>query len=116
MKKRITSENYFHKKPENLNCAQAILKGFQQELNIDDSHIEEFRAHGGGRAPEGICGALYAAEHLAKKHNLGDLKADFEKETGHTNCKELKSNLKVTCEKCVKIADSFLERKIYNKE
>ena len=43
---RIKSETYFHSLPENLNCAQAILKGFQKEFDITDQEIEEFRAWG----------------------------------------------------------------------
>jgi hypothetical protein len=59
-----SSQHYFHALPENLNCAQAILKGFQKEFNISDQEIEEFRAWGGGRTKGGMCGALFAAERL----------------------------------------------------
>ena len=63
---RNKSLSYFHIPPESLNCAQAILKGFQQEFGITDQEIEEFRNNGGGRAEGGICGALFAAEKLLR--------------------------------------------------
>lgn len=63
---RISSEKYFHVLPQNLNCAQAVLKGFQNEFQISEKEIEEYRAWGGGRAEGGVCGALFAAERLLR--------------------------------------------------
>ncbi len=116
MKNRITAEKFFHTGTEKLNCAQAVLKAFQKKLNIHDSVIDEFRAYGGGRAAEGICGALYAAEYLAEKHNYGTLKEHFANEAGHTKCRELKQHAKTSCVSCVKIADTLLAKKITTKE
>ena len=107
MKKK--AEDFFHKKPENWNCAQAILKAYQEEFNISDSEIEDFRAFGGGRAKDGICGALFAAEKLLQKRNSDSIKNDFEKEVGSLFCKEIKAK-KFPCEACVKIADKLLSR------
>lgn len=50
--------DYFHKEPEKLNCAQSILKAWQEDFEISDETIEEFRQWGGGRAEGGVCGAL----------------------------------------------------------
>ena len=106
MKKK--SEDFFHKKPENWNCAQAILKAYQEEFNISDSEIEDFRAFGGGRAKDGICGALFAAEKLLQERDSGSIKNDFEKEVGSLFCKEIKAK-KFPCADCVRIADELLK-------
>lgn len=109
---RTKSEKYFHVKPENLNCAQSILKGFQNELSVPENLIEEFRACGGGRAANGVCGALHAAEHLLEKANKDSIKNEFEKEIGAITCIEIKREKKTACETCVRIADELLEKKL----
>jgi hypothetical protein len=109
---RIKSEKFFHVKPENLNCAQSVLKGFQNELNIEQSKIDDFRAFGGGRAPEGVCGALFAAEILLLERGKSSVKAEFAKQAGDITCYEIKKNAKTSCIQCVKIADEFLANKL----
>ena len=109
--KRIKSDLYFHKQPENLNCAQAILKGFQQEFNISDLEIEESRALGGGRAQEGICGALFSAERLLNQAGKKGITEEFNRIVGKTKCLDIK-DLKFPCIDCVRIADDLVENKI----
>ena len=104
----MNSQNYFHTKPENLNCAQAILKGFQKELNIPESRIAEFKAWGGGRAPEGICGALFAAEILLAEQGKPSIKEKFKTKVGNVNCLAIKRECKVPCIDCVRIADELM--------
>jgi len=58
---RKKSVLYFHTTSENLNCAQAVLKGFQREFVISDQEIEDYCAWGGGSTKGGKCGALFAA-------------------------------------------------------
>lgn len=41
---RTKYEEYFRVLPQNLNCAQAVLKGVQQEFEITNQEIEEFLA------------------------------------------------------------------------
>lgn len=57
---RKKSVLYFHTTSENLNCAQAVLKGFKEKF-ASDKEIEDYRAWGGGSAKGGKCGALFAA-------------------------------------------------------
>ena len=40
---RINSDQYFHTLPGNLNCAQAVLKGFQNEFQITEQEIEHLQ-------------------------------------------------------------------------
>lgn len=107
--KRIKSETYFHSLPDNLNCAQAILKGFQKEFDITDQEIEEFRAWGGGRAPGGICGALFSAEKLLTQVGKPGITDEFRAKIGEINCLEIKA-IKFPCIDCVRIADELLEK------
>ena len=106
----MNSENYFHAEPEKLNCAQAILKGFQQTFNVPDSRIAEFKLWGGGRAPEGICGALFAAEILLAEQGKPSIKEEFKKKVGNIDCRSIKRINKTSCRDCVRIADELLEK------
>lgn len=109
-KKRKKSLQYFRQAPDNLNCAQSVLKGFQQEFEIGEDELMDFKAFGGGRAENGVCGALYAANRLT-----GSLQNDeFELALGSVYCRQLKKN-KMACEHCVALADKLVEKKL-NKE
>jgi len=108
---RIKSEQYFHVLPEKLNCAQAILKGFQQEFNISEQEIEEYRAFGGGRTPSGICGALFSAERLLSQAGKSGITTEFNALVGETHCLAIKTT-KFPCIDCVRIADELLEKKM----
>ncbi len=109
MLSRTKSEEYFHQAPENLNCAQSILKGFQAALNIPESRIAEFKAYGGGRVSGGICGALYAADILLGEQGKQSISQAFAQKTGDTLCVNIKRNTKTSCRDCVKIADRLTE-------
>jgi len=109
--KRLKSEFYFHSLPENLNCAQAILKGFQKDFDISDQVIEEYRAWGGGRAHDGICGALFSAEQLLKEAGKKGITEEFKSRTGGTLCLEIKTT-KFPCIDCVRIADELMEKRM----
>src|ERR1035437_8882979 len=106
---RKKSEEYFHVLPENLNCAQAILKGFQKEFDITDQEIEEFRSWGGGRASGGICGALFSAEKLLTQVGKPGIIDEFRARIGEINCLKIKA-IKFPCIDCVRIADGLLEK------
>ena len=108
---RKKSEEYFHVLPEKLNCAQAVLKGFQKEFTISDAEIEEYRAWGGGRAEGGICGALFAAERLLRLAGKPSIENEFIAATGHRNCLDIKESA-FPCPDCVRIADELVEKKL----
>jgi len=108
---RTKSEFFFHSQPENLNCAQAILRGFQKEFNITDQEIEEYRALGGGRAQGGICGALYSAEQLLSQVGRPGITEEFKAKTGKIQCLEIKA-IKFSCIDCVRLADRLIEERM----
>lgn len=103
-----------HKK---LNCAQAVLKAFQEQLNIPENIIDSFSAHGGGRAPEGHCGAVYAAEFIFGL--AGVLDADInavshlESIAGSSRCTEIKAEKKLSCLGCVEVCTAYVEEKLF---
>jgi len=110
---RIKSEEYFHRQPDNFNCAQSILKGFQREFRISDETVEKFRAFGGGRAEDGLCGALYAANYLMEKIGKKSVNESFIRKVNHEKCKEIKAHKYCSCEECVRIADGLIELEIF---
>jgi len=111
---RRQADMYFHIKPENLNCAQAILKAFSTEFNVSDEKIAEYKAHGGGRAPGGICGALFAAQQLLGEAEKEKLAAEFHHEFGTLDCLELKES-GVPCVDFVAFADKQVEERLKKK-
>ncbi|GHT33789.1 hypothetical protein FACS189434_08820 [Bacteroidia bacterium] len=108
----MNSQAHFHTGDEKLNCAQSILRGFQQEFNVPDSRIAEFKAWGGGRAPEGVCGALYAADILLKENGKTSVKEQFKAKVGAVDCKTIKREKQTSCLDCVRVADELLEKAI----
>lgn len=103
MKTKIAEELYHGK--EGYNCAQAILKTFQQEFKVAESTIIEASEKGRGRAEGGKCGALYAALELAKtKEQQHKLNYAFMTNGASLSCKEIRKARKMTCKECVRLA------------
>jgi len=87
---------------EGYNCAQAIVKVFEDNPEI----LQKLKKYGGGRAPNNMCGALYAALYLLdddiKSKEI--LSNDFKKQAGHIACREIRKSGKTPCRECVRIA------------
>lgn len=98
----------FHRLPENLNCAQAVMDAWQRTTGIAADGVEGYRAFGGGRAPEGECGALYAACQAAPEAAEPMRKA-FAEKAGSGRCHALKRELGFPCRECVALAAELLE-------
>ena len=91
------------------NCAQSIFYGFQEVLDIPDAAIEAARQQGGGRAKDGLCGALAAAFELSRDPDTVErLKGVFERVAGSLRCREIRAKKKLGCEGCVHLAASIL--------
>jgi len=108
---RAKSDEYFHVLPEKLNCAQSVLKGFQNEFNISNQEIEEFRAWGGGRAEGGTCGALFAAERILRQAGKESVVEEFRQKAGGLLCSEIKEK-QFTCAEYVRMADELIEKNL----
>jgi len=102
---------------EKYNCAQAVLKTFEDIYPFTDECLREFKALGGGRAEGGMCGALYAAQHVvqdeAKAVALG---ARFKEIIGAVGCKEIKRVHGVPCHDCVAVAARLVADVVDKKE
>ncbi|MCK9155405.1 MAG: redox-active protein [Paludibacteraceae bacterium] len=109
---RRKSETYFHAEPEKLNCAQSVLKGFQKDFSISDETIAEFRAWGGGRAKDGKCGALFAANYLMDKIGKDHLDDAFKAHVSYIKCADIKGNKASSCANCVHVADELISKEL----
>ncbi len=96
-------------KKDRLNCAQSVLRAFQPHPNISDEDILQAKYHGGGRAEEGLCGALYAALRLTDDPaTRQQLKAEFVTKAGADKCREIRRAALIPCVECVRLAASLL--------
>ena len=84
--------------PKTHNCAQSVAAGCGRE-----DLVESLKANGGGKTPEGRCGALYVALLLSPKETHDALKAVFRDKAGSEFCKEIRAAGKTPCARCVEI-------------
>jgi hypothetical protein len=102
------AKDYFRGK-ERYNCVQAIMKVFCRWCK--DKDIHSFRKIGHGKAPEGLCGAVYAAGCLLEDDARQlQMKKMFTDEAGSVKCREILKKRKVSCERCVDLAAEILKR------
>jgi len=87
------------------NCAQAVLKAYASSIGLGNTCLEQFSQLGSGRAPEGECGALFAAKAVLQDH---DAKRKIEKEfvdaAGNKTCRDIRASRMFTCKQCVQTA------------
>ena len=96
---------YFTAVPKVHNCAQAVAEGAGKK-----DMVPELASCGGGRAPEGLCGALYALLLLAPESEHENLKNAFKAEAGALTCREIKSETLFPCAECVRAAAQLSEK------
>ena len=91
-----------------LNCAQSIVQAFHEKFSVSADATDTFAVYGGGRAPEGECGALYAAKTLLKNYpdRIKGCEDILVSHAGSTKCREIRSGRRLCCAGCVeKIAE-----------
>ena len=86
------------------NCAQSVACGLGH-----DELFAELAGCGGGRAPEGRCGALHAAMLIRGEAEAGALAERFVRELGSDKCAELKRVFQIPCVRCVGTAAKLAE-------
>ena len=91
--------------PLRLNCAQSVLALCGMEDRVD-----EYASFGGGRAPGGLCGALYAALQLLPEERRDSARSTFAAEAGAEKCQEIKQGTGTSCQMCVAIATALVEK------
>ena len=96
-----------------LNCAQSIVGAYREKFSApQDDMLDQFARYGGGRAPGGECGSLYAAMILLDKSHPARLKACEEvlrHHAGSTKCKEIRALGRLSCVGCVEKVAEYLE-------
>lgn len=93
---------------EKFNCAQAVLKIMEERHPDAVKRIPEFQAYGGGRAPKGLCGALFSALELTDESGHDELRECFKAEAGAENCRDIRGLKKFSCRDCVEKASRLL--------
>jgi hypothetical protein len=95
------------------NCAMAVAYGYARATGKSEvdavASAEMFRNFGGGKAPNGSCGALYAAKMMQPDH--ADAIEDFFKRGAQnfTKCSEIRPNKIIPCNRCVELAGEALD-------
>jgi hypothetical protein len=105
------AEDFFHCPVDNFNCAQSILKEFQEKFAISDVMITEYKRYGSGRADDNMCGALFSAIKLVEKmfpEKKEFIEMEFAKVAGSTKCKEITKSKEFTCKNCLRLASELL--------
>lgn len=102
---------YYHGE-ENFNCAQAILKAYQEEFDIKDEQIDEYKDFGRGRAEGGLCGAIFAVKKLIGNQKLSEhVEQSFSHAAGGVpTCREIRKLKQLSCRGCVKTASQLLHK------
>lgn len=101
------------RKDKKLNCAQAVIAAFRDKFPLDENSVALFASFGSGRAPEGACGAFYAAKFILgaadRKDDIEKCRSIFLSKAGSIKCKEIRQGKKLSCVECIETASEFLE-------
>ena len=95
------------------NCAMSVAYGYARATGKSEEEAvkaaEMFRAFGGGKAPDGLCGALYAAKMMQPDH-AESIEDVFKRGAqGCTKCQEIRPNKIIPCNRCVELAGEALD-------
>jgi hypothetical protein len=104
--KKIAVEHYTARQG---NCAQSIASAWQAKRDPESQHVTTFASEGSGRAPDGVCGALYAAEKLAGSAGETIFKQFKQATDGHVTCRDIRRSKVMPCAECVALAAGLLE-------
>ncbi len=103
--KELAKAYYLGKKgPRRLNCAQSIAETFREKFPFDEETMELLSSCGGGKAPEGYCGAFYATKRILDRHfsQVAEEKMELLRSfAGSLKCREIKSLKKKSCLECI---------------
>jgi len=100
----------FRQPPDRLNCAQSVLHAWREVFGDTTITIPGLKPVGAGRAPDVLCGAIYAA-CLLGPDRAEALKAAFAARVGSLYCKEIRAARKHCCADCVAEAAELLAGK-----
>lgn len=98
-----------HYKSRRGNCAQSVALAWRDKIDPTSPHTDSFHSHGGGRAPEGLCGALHAAREISGEHRDSLTEKFKQRADGHITCRGIRQNRVMPCPDCVALAAELLE-------
>lgn len=99
-----------HYRARHGNCAQCVALAWSEKDEPSAPHADHFANAGGGKAPDGLCGALFAARELAGEAHQNELTERFKNRAdGQTTCRAIRSNRIMPCADCVALAAELLE-------
>lgn len=96
-----------------LNCAQAIVNAFKDKFVLSEDIVERLGACGGGRAPEGQCGSLYAAKLIlgqGRPDRIQDCESVFLSSAGSLKCRDIRALRKLSCVGCVEKVAEYMAK------
>ncbi len=96
-----------------LNCSQAIIAAFGDKLSISKETMDLFASYGGGKAPDGECGAVYAAKFIIKNTGKGseeECNNIILAHAGASKCREIRQLKKLPCVGCVEKMAEYMEK------
>ena len=86
------------------NCAQAVAVGAGRA-----DLVETLRTCGGGLAPDGTCGALYAVLRMTPPCLHEKIRREFVNVTGAETCREL-NQIGTPCLQCIERAAELVQK------
>ncbi|MBN2686265.1 MAG: C_GCAxxG_C_C family protein [Pontiellaceae bacterium] len=98
--------------PERYNCAQSVYRSLEKHQEVPAEKVSALASAGSGRAPEGLCGALYAAKLVLSEDRKTELRGWFEENGGSIHCREIRKARKMSCRDCVAVAADFVDRNL----
>ena len=95
-----------------LDCCRSIAKAFQERFAFPEGAVDQLGNYSFGRAPQGQCGALYAAQLLLKGHQdeIRSCETALALSAGAIGCREIRRLRKLSCAGCVETIAAHLER------
>jgi hypothetical protein len=89
------------------NCALAVAEAFRERYPLDAESVEQLASCGGGKAPGGVCGAIFAAKVILDQYapgKAGEILSEFASLAGSAKCREIRGARKLPCVRCVELA------------
>lgn len=93
------------------NCAQSVAFSWSKYMEGNEIAANDLSTSGLGKAPEGMCGAIYAAQGLVEASLQDEIIEKFKKVAqGHITCKDIRKSRALSCVECVGTAADLLHR------
>ena len=97
-----------------LNCAQSVIDAFNKTM-YEIFELDDFSSCGGGRAPDGECGAFYACKIILGNccpEKIPDLESYINDIAGSAKCREIRKAGNLKCIDCIEHCTKFIKEVI----